>query len=312
MPFGLKNAPAVFQRLMQQVLADLNLPDQPEFVSVYIDNLLVFSRTLEEHIQHLKMVIARLLDYKLKLKSVKCKFIRQEVTYLGHTISPQGLKTGEENIRAVKEFPVPCDVHEVRRFLGLAYYRRFVPCFAKIAHPLHALTRKDAVFDWNSDCQSAFEELKERLTKAPVLAYPQLDKAFQLETDASGLGVGAVLSQVQEDGKNHPIAYAGGIRIADQLPFRSEGNIQQQHLVVVLVSVKRGEEPPPGLGSTLLSRGAATLLLIPDSSGQRAIQIVLLNRYLQLKVDDTRYHFRNHHDYVTRAMLQHSKARERM
>ena len=269
MPFGLKNAPAVFQRLMQQVLADLNLPDQPEFVSVYIDDLLVFSRTLEEHIQHLKMVIARLLDYKLKLKSVKCKFIRQEVTYLGHTITPQGLKTGEENIRAVKEFPVPCDVHEVRRFLGLAsYYRRFVPCFAKIAHPLHALTRKDAVFDWNSDCQSAFEELKERLTKAPVLAYPQLDKAFQLEMDASGLGVGAVLSQVQEDGKNHPIAYASRALS----PCERNYGITELETLVVVWSTSHFRDYLYGQDVTIYTdhTAVAAVLHKPNASGKHA------------------------------------------
>ena len=124
-------------------------------------------------------------------------------------ITPSGLKTSEEHVQAVKEFATPRDVHAVRRFLGLAsYYRRFVPLFAKLAHSLHALTRKGAVFDWDSNCQKAFDSLKQRLKEAPVLAYPQFDRNFILETDASGMGLGAVLSQVQEDGKPHPIAFA--------------------------------------------------------------------------------------------------------
>lgn len=166
--------------------------------------MLVFSQTLQEHLHHLEMVIARLVEFHLKLKPSKCRFIRQKVSYLGHVITPSGLKTSEEHVQAVKEFATPRDVHAVRRFLGLAsYYRRFVPSFAKLAHPLHALTRKGAVFDWDSNCQKAFDSLKRRLTEAPVLAYPQFDRNFILETDASGMGLGAVLSQVQEDGKPH-------------------------------------------------------------------------------------------------------------
>ena len=175
MPFGLKNPPSVFQRLMQQVLADVNPPDEPEFVSVYIDDLLVFSKTLDEHIYHLTLVIARLLEHGLKLQPVKCQFIRQDVAYLGHVIIPQGLKPGEENVRAVKEFAVPRDVHEVRRFLGLSsYYRRFIPAFAKIAHPLHALTRKSAVFGWTSNCQKSFRGFEGEIDHSPYTGLPEV------------------------------------------------------------------------------------------------------------------------------------------
>ena len=145
MPFGLTNAPSVFQRLMQRVLMNLN-PDQgPDFVSVYIDDILVFSRTLSEHTEHLKKVLQRLIDVGLKLKPTKCRFIRQEVDFLGHVITPQGLKTSQHHIAAVTEFPVPQSVTEVRQFMGLtSYYRRFVKSFAQIAQPLHALTHKGA------------------------------------------------------------------------------------------------------------------------------------------------------------------------
>ncbi len=209
MPFGLRNAPAVFQRLMQQVLAGLSPEDGPDFTSAYIDDILVFSATLEDHIQHLEQVINRLLEVGLKLRPNKCKFIRQEVNYLGFVLTPFGLKTSEEHVRAVREYVAPTDVRGVRQFLGLAsYYRRFIPSFAKIAHPLHALTRKGAVFDWNEDCQEAFEKLKQVLSDSPVLAFPSFNLEFVLETDASGVGLGAVLSQKQQDGKLHPVAFA--------------------------------------------------------------------------------------------------------
>lgn len=209
MPFGLTNAPGVFQRLMERVLARLNPVDGPDFVVVYIDDVLVFSRTLEEHLEHLRLVIQRIQEAGLKLKPTKCHFIRKEVEYLGHIITPEGLKTNPRLVAAVEEFPRPQSLPEVRRFLGLSsYYRRFIPHFSQMAQPLHALTRKGVEFRWTEACEEAMRTLKQRLVSAPVLAYPSFDKPFVLETDASIAGVGAVLSQPQEDGQLHPVAYA--------------------------------------------------------------------------------------------------------
>ena len=209
MPFGLTNAPGVFQRLMERVLARLNPEDGPDFVVVYIDDVLVFSRTLEEHLEHLRCVIQRIQEAGLKLKPTKCHFIRKEVEYLGHMITPEGLKTNPRLVAAVERFPRPQNLSEVRRFLGLSsYYRRFIPQFSQIAQPLHALTRKGAEFQWTDACEEAMKTLKERLVSAPVLAYPSFDKPFVMETDASIAGVGVVLSQPQKDGQLHPVAYA--------------------------------------------------------------------------------------------------------
>ncbi len=141
MPFGLRNAPAAFQRLMQQVLTGLNPPDGPDFVAAYLDDILIFSRSMDEHLMHLNLVISRLMDAGLKLNATKCHFVREEVEYLGHLLTPSGLRPSQAHTAAVKEFAVPQDVTGVRRFLGLAsYYRRFIPGFAKTAYPLHALT----------------------------------------------------------------------------------------------------------------------------------------------------------------------------
>ena len=187
----------------------LNPEDGPDFVSTYIDDVLIFSGTLEEHMQHLKMVLKRVIETGLKLKPVKCQFFRQEVEYLGHTITPQGLKTSNKHVAAVQEFPTPTNLKELQRFLGMAsYYRRFILLFAKVAQPLHALTRKDVPSKWTPQCHEAFESLKMKLMSAPVLSYPKFDSPFVVETDASIEGLGAVMSQEQADGKLHPVAYA--------------------------------------------------------------------------------------------------------
>ncbi len=209
MPFGLTNAPAVFQRLMQQVLAGLNPEQGPDFVKVYIDDILVFSPSLADHLDHLQQVLGRIRNAGLKLKPSKCHFIAKEVQYLGHRLTPEGLKPNPATVSAVKEFPQPTNLKGVRQFLGLSlFYRRFIRGFATVAQPLHQLTRKGVHFRWGSECQQAFAMLKDLLTSAPVLTYPRVEDPFILETDASILGLGAILSQCQEDGQTHPVAYA--------------------------------------------------------------------------------------------------------
>ena len=205
MPFGLRNAPAAFQRLMQHVLMDLNPDEDPPFVDMYLDDVLIFSESLEEHIYHLHLVMDCLIDAGLKLNPSECHFVQKEVQYLGHIITPLGLKLNPECVAAVQDFPVPQNVKQVRQFVGLAsYYRRFIPAFAKIAQPLHDLTRKGAVFEWTPQCQAAFDTLRLKLVEAPLLAYPDFEKDSVLETDASIKGLGAVLSQKQQDGRFHP------------------------------------------------------------------------------------------------------------
>ena len=195
MPFGLCNAPATFQRLMQRMLAGLE-----SFCSVYIDDIIVFSGTEEEHVDHLRQIFERFRRFS---------FAQEQVEYLGHVISAKGIAPNPGKVRAVQEFPVPTSVKGVRQFLGMAsYYRRFMPGFAKTAAPLHALTRESVPFFWSIACQGAFLCLKDLLVSPPVLAYPNFDKSFVMHTDASILGLGAVPEQEQEDGKLHPIAYA--------------------------------------------------------------------------------------------------------
>ncbi len=229
MPFGLCNAPAAFQRLMEQVLRGLNPEDGPDFVFAYMDDVLIYSETLEEYLQHLSLVLKTVTKAGLKLKLSKCKFLRQEVEYLGHIITRDGLKPNPSHVAAVAEYPTPQSVKDVQQFVGLAsYYRRFIPNFAKVACPLHALTRKGEQIQWTPECQESFTTLKEKLTSAPVLAYPDFDKDFVLKTDASVRGLGAVLSQKQGDARYHPIAYASQINpffLEEELRNHQVGNI---------------------------------------------------------------------------------------
>ena len=207
MPFGLCNAPATFQRVMQQVLAGVEW----DSVFSFIDDLLVASKTFSEHLNHLREVLQRLRAANLRLKTRKCSLLREETTYLGHVISTEGIKPDPAKTRQVENYPHPTDATKVRQFVGLAsFYRRFIPNFATVAAPLHYLTKKNVVFCWTPECEDAFQKLKKLLVTAPVLAYPRFGagQSFVLETDASGVGLGAILSQEQEDGTIHPVAYA--------------------------------------------------------------------------------------------------------
>ena len=203
LPFGLCNAGATFQRLMQLTLSGLSW----EQVLVYIDDLIVHSQTFSEHLKHLKQVFEKLAAAGLKMAPKKCTFFRREVTFLGHIVSEKGVQTDPSKTSAVAEWPIPRKLKEVQAFLGLCgYYRKFIKGFSAIAQPLYRLTQKDQKFVWDIDCQEAFDTLKAAMTSTPVLAYPRSDGPFILDTDASNYAVGAVLSQVQ-DGKEHVILF---------------------------------------------------------------------------------------------------------
>jgi len=204
MPFGLCNAGSTFQRVMDLALKGLNF----NMCLVYIDDIIVFSATVEEHIERLKLMFDRIRTANLKFKASKCCLLRTEVSFLGHVVSGEGVSTDPNKINAVENWPVPKDVREVRAFLGLAsYYRRFVPSFAALASPLHALSAKNQRFNWTEECEGAFMHLKRALTTSPILAMPVDGDSFILDTDACDFSIGAVLSQVQ-DGVERVIAYA--------------------------------------------------------------------------------------------------------
>lgn len=208
LPFGLCNAPATFQRLMDLVLAGL----QWSSCLVYLDDVIVVGRSFQEHLKNLQSVFERLRGAGLKLQPGKCQLLRKKVHYLGHVISRDGVSTDPSKTEKVSNWPTPTSSRDVQQFLGLAsYYRRFVRDFATIAKPLHRLTERTADFCWTPQCQDAFEELRSRLVSAPVLAFPDYSREFILDTDASDTGIGAVLSQMQSDGTERVIAYASRV-----------------------------------------------------------------------------------------------------
>jgi len=203
-PYGLKGAPATFQRLMTGVLSGI----QGIKCLVYLDDVVIFGQNPETHNDRLHKVFSRMRKHNLKLQPDKCEFLRKEVSYLGHVIGPTGVRHDEKRVKAVRDFPEPKTTRELKGFLGLAgYYRRFVPNFSKVAKPLTELLKKNVPYDWHEKAEAAFVTLKTVLTTEPLLQYPDFTRPFVLTTDASNDAIGAVLSQGPV-GKDLPIAYA--------------------------------------------------------------------------------------------------------
>ena len=198
MPFGLCDAPPVFQDLMNKVLGKaLN-----RFAFAYLDDIIVYSSSVEEHIEHLQYVFDRLREANLRCKPSKCEFAKTTISYLGHVVSENGITPDPEKVAVIHKLHPPQTVKEVRSFIGMAsYYRKFTENFSEIASPLTDLTRKNAVFHWNKQCQEAFNRLKIALSSAPLLAHPDFSKPFNLYTDASAYAVGAVLTQEFPEGE---------------------------------------------------------------------------------------------------------------
>jgi len=200
MPFGLHSAPATFQRLLDTVFG-------PE-PHTYLDDIIVISATLDDHLHHLGEVFRGLQEARLRVHPDKCHFGLTELRYLGHIVDRRGLQTDPEKVRAIMQWPTPTTVRQVRQFIGLAsWYRRFIRDFSATAAPLTKLTRKNARWCWEPEEDRAFRKLKDALTTTPILACPDFERKFILQTDASTSGLGAVLSQHFEEGER-VIAYA--------------------------------------------------------------------------------------------------------
>jgi transposase InsO family protein len=204
MPFGMKNAPAVFQREMQRVFRDKLYRG----VMVFIDDILIYSRTAEEHVQLVEWVLKRLTDEGYYAHPDKCEFFQKEVSFLGHVVSERGVAVQQHKVASVSNWPQPRNKKDVRAFLGLTgYYRKFIPEYSAIAAPLTDLTREAVKFEWGDKEQTAFDDLKKRLTSAAVLAHPDSSRQYVVSTDASGFAISGVLMQDQAVGPRRPVAY---------------------------------------------------------------------------------------------------------
>jgi len=204
MGFGLTNAPATFQSLMNNVLQ----PYLRKFVVVFLDDILIFSKSWEEHLQHIRTVLDAMRSNQLFCKSSKCEFGASDVLFLGHRIDGRSLSPDPSKIRAVQDWPAPSSVKEVRQFLGFAnYFRRFISHYSDISAPLEELTGKYSRFCWSDACQRSFEALRSALLCAPILCLADISKPFRVETDASDFAIAGILSQQADDSQWHPVAY---------------------------------------------------------------------------------------------------------
>jgi len=227
LPFGLHDAPAAFQRLMDNVLADLKYRE----LLWYLDDVLCFSKTFDSHLAALETVFRRFAKAGLMLRPEKCKFLRTKTKFLGHIVSAEGISVDNSKVDAVADFPVPTNRSSLRSFLGLTgYYRRFIKSYAEIADPLHALLKKDVRWMWSDAQRTAFNRLKEVLMSTHVLVHPDFSKQFVLQTDASSTAIGAVLSQ-----EDRPVAYAS------RRMTKAERNyaVREQEALAIVWAVKK-------------------------------------------------------------------------
>lgn len=200
----MKGSAQTFQRTLQMIVNGL----QWQTCLIYLDDIIVFGSNFQEHLNRVKEVLERIRKAGLKLKPNKCQLFQKEVSFLGHVINKNGITPNPDNIAKIIDWPIPKTLTEVRQIIGMAsYYSKFIKDFASIVRPLVNLTKKDITFNWTTDCQDAFQKIKELLTGPEIMSFPIMEGEFVLDTDASNYSIGAVLSQVQ-DGQEKVIAYA--------------------------------------------------------------------------------------------------------
>jgi len=268
--FGLAIAPSQFARIMELVMCGLSY----DVCLVYLDDILVFWETFDEHLKHLATVFDRLDRYLLKVKPSKCSLFQRKVSFLGHVVREQGIKCDPEKVAT---WPTPTSIAEVRTLCGLAsYYHTFVCNFATKARPLHNLTRKGAVFKWTPECETAFQQLKHALSSAPILVTPSDDGQYVLDTDASDTALGAVLQQ-EQGGKLHVIGYAS------QTLSNSEAwyCITRPELLGVVFGLKKYRQHLLGWPIIVQTDHAvlACLMKMPEPIGQQGRWLDLFSEY---------------------------------
>jgi len=231
MPFGLTNAPATFQRFINEILGE----HLDVFVVAYLDDILIFSQTKEQHMEHVKTVLEKLHHAKLRLRLKKCEFHVQETDFLGHRITYEGIQTDYNKVQAIQEWPVPTNLRELQQFIGMVnYYRRYINNYAQGMGPLFQLLKKQTSFKWEKEQQRAFEEAKSKLTTAPLLVQHDPEKETTIETDASDYAIGARMTQPGPNGKPRPVAFYSRKLIQAELNY----DIHDKELLAIVTAFR--------------------------------------------------------------------------
>lgn len=273
LPFGLTSAPSTFERLMETVLRGLHW----ETLLIYLDDIIVFSKDLDSHLGRLEEVLIRLARAGLKLKPSKCTLFAKRVHYLGHVVSDKGVETDASKVETVRNWPKPRHKTDVRAFLGTCgYYRRYIANYSEISRPLSQICSKHSLFNWNEDCQKAFSDLKHCLTNAPILGYPDYSRPFTLDTDASDVGTGAVLSQSQ-NGEERVIAYYSKMLSSEEANYC----VTRKELLAIVKAVKHFRPQLYGRKFIVRTDHASLVWLLrnPSPTNQLARWLETLSEY---------------------------------
>jgi hypothetical protein len=272
LPFGIKNAPAEFSRIMYRVLGHM------PFVQIYLDDVTIHSKTFDEHLRHIEAVFSALKQANLKLNWDKCSFGRRTVRLLGHHISGQGIAVDDDKVVAIQAMLPPNSIKGVQRFLGLTgYYRKFILGYADLASPLYALLKKDSTWCWNVEHQRSFEALKSRLQEPPILRLPDLQRRFILHTDASGTALGAILAQIDDQGHEYVCQYESKLLKGSELHY----GISEKECLAIVWAIRKLRPYLHGARFTVVTDHSALkwLMTIKDPTGRLARWSILLQAY---------------------------------
>jgi RNase H-like domain found in reverse transcriptase/Reverse transcriptase (RNA-dependent DNA polymerase)/Ty3 transposon capsid-like protein/Integrase zinc binding domain/Chromo (CHRromatin Organisation MOdifier) domain/gag-polyprotein putative aspartyl protease len=272
LPFGIRNAPAEFSRIMCILLGGL------DFVEIYLDDMTIHSKNLEDHMKHLEIVFSKLKEANLKLNITKCTFALRSIELLGHIVGNNRVKMDPKKTEAIQNLQVPHTIKEVQTFLGITgYYRKFVKGYADIAAPLFSLLKKESVWNWNSDSQEAFEKLKKNLMEYPILRIPNLSKKFQIYTDASGLALGAILSQKDDNGEEYVCCYSSRLLHGAELHY----GISEKECLAVVWAIRLYHPYLHGERFEVITDHSALkwLMNIEDPTGRLARWSIYLQAY---------------------------------
>lgn len=272
MPFGIRNAPAEFSRIMQQVLGHL------PFVQIYLDDITIHSKTFEEHLDHLTKVFKCLQEADLKVNYKKCNFASKKISLLGHIVSANGIEADPSKVQAVKEMKSPTDLKELQRFLGMTgYYRKFIEGYAGVAQPLYHLLRKENKWNWTDNQERAFKELIEKLVSAPILRLPNPSKPMKVYTDASGHALGAILAQVDNEGREYVCQYESRLLKGPEVHY----GISEKECLGIVWAIRKFRPYLYGTKFQVITDHSALkwLMTIKDPTGKLARWSIYLQGY---------------------------------